>query len=51
MTQEQFEALGIEVPYTVHMFLVSAYIDTVAHGEANLQAIIIQENIWKVDRK
>lgn len=32
----KFEALGIEVPYTVHMFLVSAYIDTVAHGEANL---------------
>lgn len=29
----KFEALGIEIPYTVHIFLVSAFIDTIAHGE------------------
>lgn len=32
----KFEALGIEVPYTVHLFLVSAYLDEVAHGEFEL---------------
>ena len=32
----KFEALGIEVPYTLHCFLVSAYIDTIRHGEGAL---------------
>lgn len=32
----KFEALGIEVPYTIHIFLVSAYIDEIAHGEFTL---------------
>lgn len=32
----KFEALGIEIPYTLHLFLVSAFIDTVVHGENTL---------------
>lgn len=32
----KFEALGIEVPYTIHLFLVSAFIDEVKHGLATL---------------
>ena len=32
----KFEALGIEVPYTIHVFLVSAYIDSIKHGEGTL---------------
>lgn len=32
----KFEALGIDVPMNIHEFLVSAYIDDVAHGRAIL---------------
>lgn len=32
----KFEALGIEVPYTLHLFLVSAFIQSVVDGENTL---------------
>lgn len=32
----KFEALGIEVPYTIHLFLVNAYLDSISHGEGQL---------------
>ena len=32
----KFEALGIEIPDTVHYFLMAAYIDAVKNGEAQL---------------
>lgn len=32
----KFEALGIDIPDTIHMFLISAYIDAVKQGQINL---------------
>lgn len=32
----KFEALGIEVPYTIHVFLVDAFLDSIATGQASL---------------
>ena len=32
----KFEALGIEVPLTIHKFLMAAYIDSLKFGQATL---------------
>ena len=32
----KFEALGIEIPMTVHQYLMAAYLDEVAHNKIKL---------------
>jgi hypothetical protein len=32
----KFEALGIEIPATIHSYLMAAYLDEVANGKLSL---------------